>query len=794
MNNFRENFRLRKYNKIAQQIIDLAPKYQQMSDHELQGQTVIFKQRLQDGETLDDLMVEAYAVAREADNRVLGLEPYFVQVVGAIILHDGNIAEMKTGEGKTLTATMPMYLNGLLGVGNFLITANPYLAVRDATEMGVVYRWLGLTIEAGVLPEGSDDEINKDQVYAADIVYTTNSSLGFDYLIDNLASTKSSQHMQGFRYALIDEVDSILLDMAQTPLIISGAPKVQSNLFESTDRIVKMLDRDVDVKLSDDTKKAWFTETGIQTMESYFGITGLLSPKWKELYRHLVLALKANYLYIRNKAYVVADGEVLLLDEANGRALEGTQLESGLHQAIEAKEGVKVSTQSRAMASVTYQNLFRMFKKLSGMSGTAKTDVKEFRQIYNLNVYTVPTHKPTIRQDHPDKMFVTNKEKIYASVDQIKQAYDQKRPVLIETGSVSMSNLYSRLMLREGIVHNLLNARSEAKEARIVEEAGQPGAITVATSMAGRGTDIKLGPGVKEKGGLLVVGTERMESERIDNQLRGRAGRQGDPGDSIFYVSLEDKIVVQHGPKWVKRFRKTMDAEIQSGKRTFGKRLVKHRFKRIIHHVQVSAEAASRSERFQTLEYDEIFRVQRDTIYQFRDQMMQNDDLQPFIDKIFTDLVEDFAATHHDLTTEDITDFIYNTMNYNYVPNRYRLANLDRDDPSAVSNFLMQELQHCFKQQRAKFTDDAQFLYYERLTILKAIDNAWIEHVDNLQQLKAVVTNRSTAQRNPVYEYQKESKMSFEKMKQTFWQNATKYLLLSTLKYQPNGKIDVEFP
>ncbi len=532
---------IKKYKRIANKIIKLIPTYKAMSDSDLQNQTILLKERLANGEKAEKLLPQAYAIVAEADRRVLGLEPYYVQILGGIALFYGNVAEMKTGEGKTLTATMPMYLRGLMGKGNFLITSNSYLAWRDAEEVGKVYRWLGLTISVGVPKDASEEEVDKEAVYGSDIIYTTHSALGFDYLFDNLATTLEEQYVNTFNYVLIDEIDAILLDMAQTPLIISGAPKVQSNLFETSDWFVKSLSEGEDYLKSEDKRNVWFKEEGIKKAEKYFGIHGILTEEWRDLYRHLVLALRANQLLEENRDYVVEEGEILLLDEANGRKLIGTKLQAGLHQAIEAKEGVEITNETRSMGSITYQNLFKKFKILSGMTGTAKTDAEEFRETYNVNVIQIPTNKPIKRVDHPDEVYVTNKAKVLSSLKAVKEALKKGRPVLVETGSVAMSNLYSLLLLQQKIPHNLLNATTVAKESLIVSEAGRKGAVTVATSMAGRGTDIKLDPEAKESGGLLVLGTERMTSDRIDFQLRGRAGRQGDPGDTVFLFRWKTK-------------------------------------------------------------------------------------------------------------------------------------------------------------------------------------------------------------------------------------------------------------
>ncbi|MGG5318306.1 accessory Sec system translocase SecA2 [Enterococcus sp. AZ072] len=786
---------LRKYRKIADKIVKLVPTYKAMSDDELRGQTAIFKEQLENGRKLESLIPAAYAVVMEADRRVLGLEPYYVQILGGIALFFGNVAEMKTGEGKTLTATMPMYLRGLNGKGNFLITSNSYLAWRDAEEVGEIYSWLGLSVAVGVTKDATEEEIDKEAVYAADIVYTTHSALGFDYLFDNLATTPEEQYLSEFNFVLIDEIDAILLDMAQTPLIISGAPKVQSNLYETSDWYIKSLIDGEDYLTSEDKRNVWFTENGIKKAEDYFGIEGILTEQWKDLYRHLVLSLRANKLLIINRDYVVEEGEILLLDEANGRKLIGTKLQAGLHQAIEAKEGVEITNETRSMGSITYQNLFKKFKILSGMTGTAKTDAEEFRDTYNVNVVEIPTNKPIRREDHSDEVYVTNKAKVLASLNVVKNALKQGRPVLVETGSVSMSNLYSLLLLQQKVPHNLLNATTVAKESLIVSEAGRKGAVTVATSMAGRGTDIKLDPEAKESGGLLVVGTERMTSDRIDNQLRGRAGRQGDPGDTQFFVSMEDKIVVESAPKWVAKSRihlidKTKTEEIDAEEP-----LKEKKYDKIISKSQANRKNQEIESRKNILEYDEIISVQREKIYTTRNKVMESSSL--FLDEIISaaasQVIERFTADKSNLNRDRLIDFIYNNIQYNFVP--FLLdGELENYTRKTVETVLKQLINTRIKQMPEMIPDDFQLLYFKRISVLKAIDMMWVEQSDNLQQLKSVVNGRSWGQHKPIYEFQLEARRSFFEMKDEIWLNILRNLLLSDLIHKSDGSIDVDFP
>ena len=554
-NNLYQNRKLRKVRATLKKINGLKDKMAALSDEALAAKTVEFRKRLAKGETLDDLLVEAFAVVREADKRILGMFPYDVQVMGGIVIHQGNVAEMNTGEGKTLTATLPVYLNSLTGKGTMVITTNEYLAKRDAEEMGQVYRFLGLTVGIPFTGNPLNEYKSKEKklIYASDVIYTTNSALGFDYLTDNLASSSKDKFLRPFNYVIIDEIDDILLDSAQTPLIIAGSPRVQSNYYGIIDTLVTTLVENEDYIFKEEKEEIWLTIKGAKTAERFLGIDNLYKEEYATYVRHLVYSLRAHKLFTRDKEYIIRDDEMVLLDKGTGRLMEMTKLQGGLHQAIEAKEHVKLSPETRAMASITYQSLFKMFNKISGMTGTGKVAEKEFLETYNMSVIRIPTNRPLLRKDYPDNLYVTLPEKVYASLECIKEYHLKGNPLLVFVGSVEMSHLYSSLLLREGIAHNVLNANNAAREAQIVSESGQMGAVTVATSMAGRGTDIKLGPGVAELGGLVVIGTERMESQRIDLQIRGRSGRQGDPGLSKFFVSLEDDVIKKFGPSWVHR-------------------------------------------------------------------------------------------------------------------------------------------------------------------------------------------------------------------------------------------------
>ena len=546
---------LRVVKKILKKVNSHAEEMSKLSDNQLKDKTQQFKKRLKQGETLDNILPEAFAAIREADKRVLGMFPYDVQVMGGIVLHQGNIAEMKTGEGKTLTATMPMYLNALSGESIILVTTNEYLANRDCEEMSQVYNWMGLSA-ASAVPENADDlkVEEKREIYNSDIVYTTNNALGFDYLIDNLASSKEEKFMPEFSYVIVDEVDAVLLDTATTSLVISGAPRVQSNMYKMTDEFVVSLEEEEDYRLDEEKKNVWLTRKGIEVAQEYFRVPNLYDGKHVELVRHITLALKAHNLFEKGKDYVIEDNKMYLLDSTEGRILENTKMQQGQQQAIEAAEGAEISDDMRSMASITYQNFFRLFKKIGGMTGTGKTANKEFIETYYMKVIQIPTNNPVIRKDYPDKIYPTLREKLMASLKLVKELHEKGQPILLTTADVELSEIYSEILLHEQIPHNLLNAHNAAKEAEIISEAGQWGSVTVATSMAGRGTDIKLGKGVKELGGLAVIGTELMPSKRTELQLRRRSGRQGDPGFSQFFVSLEDDVVIDSGPKWVHKY------------------------------------------------------------------------------------------------------------------------------------------------------------------------------------------------------------------------------------------------
>lgn len=791
----KNHFQIQRLKKILAKVKSFESEMAGLPDADLRKKTQEFKERLTAGETLDDLLPEAYAVVREADKRVLGMFPYDVQVMGAIVLHEGNVAEMATGEGKTLTATMPLYLNALSGQGAMLVTTNTYLALRDAQEMGQVYRFLGLTIEAAVVADETENLTPKQKrlIYQADIVYTTNSALGFDYLIENLAENKDSQYLSPFNYVIIDEIDSILLDSAQVPLVISGAPRVQSNFYSIMDTFITTLKEDEDYHYDDEKNEVWLTSKGVLAAESFLDLEHLFSKENQELVRHLNLALRAHKLYKKDKDYVVRQGdkeaEVVLLDRATGRLLEMTRLQGGQHQAIEAKEHVKLTEETRAMASITYQNLFRLFRKISGMTGTGKVVESEFMETYSMSVIKIPTNQPVIRQDLPDQLYQTLPEKVFASLDEVKHYHAQGNPLLIFTGSVEMSEIYSSLLLREGIAHNLLNANNAAREAQIIAESGQKGAVTVATSMAGRGTDIKLGPGVADLGGLVVIGTERMENQRIDLQIRGRSGRQGDPGISKFFISLEDDLLRKWGPDWLKKLYKDYSTEeVQQHPVQLGQR----RFRRLVAKAQRASESSAKMSRRMTLEYAQCMKIQREITYAERNRLIQAEErIDEEISRVLSQVIHQAAYEQSYETRADLYRFILDHFSYHAERIPY---DFDIYSPEKIAELLQDIAEQELQAKKAYLKSDKLFTHFQRVSVLKAIDENWVEQVDYLQQLKTALSGQHFSMKNPLVEYYQEAYDGFEYMKERMKQQIVKNLLMSELALNPKGEVIMYFP
>ena len=788
-NNLYQNRKLRKVRATLKKINGLKDKMAALSDEALAAKTVEFRKRLAKGETLDDLLVEAFAVVREADKRILGMFPYDVQVMGGIVIHQGNVAEMNTGEGKTLTATLPVYLNSLTGKGTMVITTNEYLAKRDAEEMGQVYRFLGLTVGIPFTGNPLNEYKSKEKklIYASDVIYTTNSALGFDYLTDNLASSSKDKFLRPFNYVIIDEIDDILLDSAQTPLIIAGSPRVQSNYYGIIDTLVTTLVENEDYIFKEEKEEIWLTTKGAKTAERFLGIDNLYKEEYATYVRHIVYSLRAHKLFTRDKEYIIRDDEMVLLDKGTGRLMEMTKLQGGLHQAIEAKEHVKLSPETRAMASITYQSLFKMFNKISGMTGTGKVAEKEFLETYNMSVIRIPTNRPLLRKDYPDNLYVTLPEKVYASLECIKEYHLKGNPLLVFVGSVEMSHLYSSLLLREGIAHNVLNANNAAREAQIVSESGQMGAVTVATSMAGRGTDIKLGPGVAELGGLVVVGTERMESQRIDLQIRGRSGRQGDPGLSKFFVSLEDDVIKKFGPSWVHR----MYQEYSVADITQPQVLEGIKYHRLVDKAQNASDSASRTNRQRTLEYAESMNIQRDLIYKERNRLINGDrDLRDVLSEMIDEYIETILSDNLK-TREELFHYIITNISFNI---RELPLDLVIEDEQELRNFLIQIINNELNDKKALLEPHDLYDQFLRISMLKAIDDNWVEQVDYLQQLMMAIGGQTASQTNPIVEYYREAYMGFEAMKEQIRSDMVRNVLMGLVQMGPKGEIVTHFP
>ena len=784
-----QDFQLRKVKKILKRINTLKGKISSLSDQELVAKTVEFRQRLSKGESLDDLLVEAFAVVREADKRILGMFPYDVQVMGAIVMHYGNVAEMNTGEGKTLTATMPVYLNALSGQGVMVVTPNEYLSKRDAEEMGQVYRFLGLTIGVPFTgdPKKEMKAEEKKLIYASDIIYTTNSNLGFDYLNDNLASNEEGKFLRPFNYVIIDEIDDILLDSAQTPLIIAGSPRVQSNYYAIIDTLVTTLVEGEDYIFKEEKEEIWLTTKGAKAAESFLGIDHFYKEEHAVFARHLVYAIRAHKLFTKDKDYIIRGNEMVLVDKGTGRLMEMTKLQGGLHQAIEAKEHVKLSPETRAMASITYQSLFKMFKKVSGMTGTGKVAEKEFLETYNMAVIRIPTNRPKQRIDYPDNLYVTLPEKVYASLEYIKEYHAKGNPLLVFVGSVEMSQLYSSLLLREGIAHNVLNANNAAREAQIIAESGQMGAVTVATSMAGRGTDIKLGKGVAELGGLIVIGTERMESQRIDLQIRGRSGRQGDPGMSKFFVSLEDDVIKKFGPSWV--HKKYKDYQVQD--MTQPEILKGRKYRNLVERAQHASDSAGRTARRQTLEYAESMNIQRDMVYKERNRLIDGSrDLEDVVDEIIASYIDQVTVSNYE-SRELLFHFVVTNISFHIkdIPDY-----IDVTNKIAVRRFIKQVIDKELSEKKALLDQHDLYEQFLRLSLLKAIDDNWVEQVDYLQQLSMAIGGQSAAQKNPIVEYYQEAYAGFETMKEQIRADMVRNLLMGLVEVTPKGEIVTHFP
>lgn len=749
---------LRKLEKIAKKVESYADAMAALSDEELKAKTPEFKQRYQNGETLDQLLPEAFAVVREAAKRVLGLYPYRVQIMGGIVMHNGDVPEMRTGEGKTLTATMPVYLNALAGEGVHVITVNEYLATRDATEMGEVYSWLGLSVGINL---SAKSPYEKREAYNCDITYSTNSEIGFDYLRDNMVVRQEDMVQRPLNFALVDEVDSVLIDEARTPLIVSGQVTSEtSQLYIRADKFVKTLES-VDYVIDVPTKTIGLTDSGIDKAEEYFNLENLYDLENVALTHYIDNALRANYIMILDIDYVVSEnGEILIVDQFTGRTMEGRRFSDGLHQAIEAKEGVRIQEESKTSASITYQNMFRMYKKLAGMTGTAKTEEEEFREVYNMRIIPIPTNKPVARIDHPDLLYPTLASKFRAVVEDVKRRHAKGQPVLVGTVAVETSDLISKKLVEAGIPHEVLNAKNHFKEAQIIMNAGQRGAVTIATNMAGRGTDIKLGEGVRELGGLCVIGTERHESRRIDNQLRGRAGRQGDPGESQFYLSLEDDLMRRFGSDRIKAFLDRMNLDEDEA-------VIKSKMlTRQVESAQKRVEGNNYDMRKQVLQYDDVMREQREIIYAERHDVITADrDLAPEIKAIIKRTINRAVDAHSRADREEGIKAILNFAKSNLVSeDSIKLADLDNLDFEEIKEELYKRALVVYDAQIAKLHDEEAVKEFQKVLILMVVDNKWTDHIDALDQLRQSVGLRGYAQNNPVVEYQSEGFRMFQAM------------------------------
>ncbi|KAF0825108.1 preprotein translocase subunit SecA [Cytobacillus firmus] len=766
---------LKRLTKMAEQIDALASDMEKLSDEQLREKTEEFKARYQKGETVDDLLTEAFAVVREGAKRVLGLYPYPVQLMGGISLHEGNISEMKTGEGKTLTATMPVYLNALTGKGVHVVTVNEYLASRDATEMGQLYEFLGLTV--GLNLNGLSKE-EKQAAYAADITYSTNNELGFDYLRDNMVLYKEQKVQRPLHYAVIDEVDSILIDEARTPLIISGSAQKSTQLYIQANAFVSRLKKDEDYTYDEKTKGVQLTEEGMTKAEKAFGIDNLFDISHVALNHHITQALKAHSSMHLDVDYVVQDDEIVIVDQFTGRLMKGRRYSDGLHQAIEAKEGLEIQNESMTLATITFQNYFRMYEKLAGMTGTAKTEEEEFRNIYNMNVVVIPTNRPIARDDRADLIYATMDGKFRAVVEDIAERHKKGQPVLVGTVAIETSEIISKYLSKKGVPHNVLNAKNHGREAEIIADAGKQGAVTIATNMAGRGTDIKLGEGVKELGGLCVIGTERHESRRIDNQLRGRSGRQGDPGVTQFYLSMEDELMRRFGSDNMKSMMERLGMDdtqpIQS-------KMVS----RAVESAQKRVEGNNFDARKQLLSYDDVLRQQREILYGQRNEVLESENLREIVEKmIMTSIqrnVEGYAPRHEDednWNLQGIIDYVNgNLLNEGDLT----INDIRGKDTDEIVETIFAKVKERYDEKEEMLSPE-QMREFEKVIVLRAVDSKWMDHIDAMDQLRQGIHLRAYGQTDPLREYQGEGFAMFENMIASIEEDVAKYIMKAEIR------------
>ena len=804
--------KVKKLQKIVDQVESYADHYSAMSDEELQDETARFKAELANGATLDSLLPEAFAAVREADKRVLGLYPYPVQIMGGIVLHQGNLAEMRTGEGKTLTETMPTYLNALTGKGVHVITVNDYLSKRDFEEMGPVFQFMGMTVGQN----GDDMDLeSKKAAYACDITYSTNDALAFDYLRDNMAYFKQDQVQRGLNYVIVDEVDSILIDEARTPLIISGNEKSYKTMYRQADEIAKRMTKD-DYVYDPENRTITLNRSGVLKANEGLGVKNVFGTKAFTLAHYLDEALKANFTMERDKDYIVQDGHVVIVDTNTGRVMPDRQFSDGLHQALEAKEGVEIQEANRTEATITYQNFFRMYDKLSGMSGTASTESDEFYHTFGMQVVTIPTNKPVARIDLPDELFVTQRAKFRAAIELIQKVHKTREPILVGTASVAHSELLSNMLDDKGIPHAVLNAKNNEKEAQIIAQAGQAGAITIATNMAGRGTDIKLGPGVKELGGLFVLGTERHESRRIDNQLRGRAGRQGDPGITIFYMSLEDDLIERFGGDQIRERKEKLVKEGKEFERLGHNRTFNH----VVTNAQKKVEGNNYDQRKNTLRYDDVINEQRKDIYAQRQETINaegdtlnkvmlaifNRTIKRTVDKFYldsqhihydglvvaardilnVDLNPDATQEEYDTTTRD-EKYKRNLLRYiqeNERLNRISLDEVKKLDKTQLENYLYDQVKKGFQSIQEALVSEKDLRDFEKIVILKQVDTNWKDHIVRMEQLRQSITLRGYGSYNPLVEYQGRAFTVYEDMIKDIERDVTKNFLSTEVRQE----------
>ncbi len=765
---------LKKLEKTADLVEALAADFAALSDDALKAKTDDFVARYAKGESLDDMLPEAFATVREASKRVLGMYPFRVQIMGAVSLHEGNISEMKTGEGKTLTSTLAVYLNAISKKGVHVVTVNEYLASRDAIEMGKLYEWLGLTVGMNLNNLTKDE---KRAAYAADVTYSTNNELGFDYLRDNMVLYKNDMVQRPLNFAVIDEVDSILIDEARTPLIISGQAAKAAQLYMQANAFARLLMKDTDYTFDETTKGVVLTEEGIEKIEKAFGIENLFDMKHVRLNHAVNQSLKAQVTMHIDVDYVVQDGEVVIVDQFTGRLMKGRRYSDGLHQAIEAKEGLEVQNESMTMATVTFQNFFRMYSKLSGMTGTAKTEEEEFRNIYNMNVISIPTNKPIIRDDRVDLIYATIAGKYKAVAEDIAARHKNGQPVLVGTVAIETSEIISAYLTKQGIKHSVLNAKNHASEAEIILNAGQKGAVTIATNMAGRGTDIKLGEGVIEAGGLAVIGTERHESRRIDNQLRGRSGRQGDPGVTQFYLSLEDDLMRRFGSD---AMRSMMEKLGMDDSQPLQSKMVT----RSVESAQKRVEGNNFDARKRLLQYDDVLREQREVIYTERMEVLETDDMRALVEKMIDGSIERMVYTHtadekpEKWNLKSMSDLI----GANLLPEHtITLADLEGKSQQELIDFIKAAVTKRYNEKEQELTPD-RMREFEKVVLLRSIDTKWIDHIDAMDQLRQGIHLRAYAQNDPLREYQQEGFAMFEEMVLAIEEDVAKYAMKAEIR------------